>query len=281
MANSLIRRRLLKAGLGSLSLAVPFRPLADEARSVSGIVWQLHGNSPDARGSWHRIGARELIVQWMAVDRTAFVKGTSMRPAQRMPDWERIAREPWAARVIVGLSGRFDEQTTRRSLDAMLDESLEITRLKLPFHISGWYFPAEVDPHWKDAPKVLPRVLAKLPRPLWITIYDTDNIGAERYADWIASFMPKDVQVLFQDSVGVGVRDAPAARRYADALAARLGEERVAIEVEAFRNERGRFRPASAAELRAQLPAFRGYRLYLFDGPHYVSDRVVDELVSA
>ncbi len=276
-----MRRRLMKAGLAGLSLALPLRAAAPALPSLSGVVWQLHGNAPDARGSWQRLGARELIVQWLAVDGVAFVPGTRMRAAPRMPDWARIAKEPWAERVIVGLSGRFDEQATRRSLGTLLEESLAIARLKLPFNVSGWYFPAEVDPHWREAPQVLPPVLARLPRPLWITIYDTDNIGAERYADWIASFMPKDVQVLFQDSVGVGVRDAPAARRYADALAARLGEERVAIEVEAFRNERGRFRPASAAELRAQLPAFRGYRLYLFDGPHYVSDRVVDELVSA
>jgi hypothetical protein len=197
-----------------------------------------------------------------------------------MPDWQRIAREPWAERVIVGLSGRFDEQTTRRSLDAMLAESLEIVRLEFPFHVSGWYFPAEVDPHWKDAPQVLPRVLARLPRPLWVTIYDTDDIGAERYAEWIASFMPRGVQVLFQDSVGVGVRDAAAARRYADELAKRLGPQNVAIEVEAFRTRHGRFRPASAAELRSQLPHFEGYRTYLFDGPHYVSERVIDELLA-
>jgi len=278
--NNPTRRRLAKAGLAALSLALPFRAGSRELPSIAGVVWQLHANTPDARGSWHRLGARELIVQWTAVDGVAFIPGTGMREAPRMPDWKRIAKEPWAERVVVGLSGRFDEQTTRRSLDAMLAESLAITRLGFPFQVSGWYFPAEVDPHWKEAPKVLPPVLAKLPRPLWITIYDTDNIGAERYASWIASFMPRDVQVLFQDSVGVGVRDAAAARVYADALAARLGKQRIAIEVEAFRTERGKFRPATAAELRAQLPAFGGYPLYLFDGPHYVSDRVVDQLLA-
>ena len=275
-----MRRRLVKAGLASLSLALPLRPLARDLPSVTGLVWQLHGNTPDAKGTWQRLGARELIVQWMAVDRVAFVPGTSMPSAKRMPDWTRIAKEPWAERVIVGLSGRFDEQRTRRSLDAMLAESLEIARLRFPFPVSGWYFPAEVDPNWKDAPKALPPVLAKLPRPLWVTIYDTDNIGAERYADWIASFMPRDVQLLFQDSVGVGVRDAPAARRYADALSARVGQQNVAIEVEAFRTRHGRFRPATAAELRSQLPHFEGYRTYLFDGPHYVSERVIDELLA-
>jgi hypothetical protein len=275
------RRRLAKAGLGLLAAALPFGARSRALPQVAGVVWQLHGSAPQAHGNWHRLGARELLVQWTAVDGVAYVRGTGLREASRLPDWERIAREPWAERVIVGLSARFDEQTARRSLDAMLAESLRIARLRFPFRVSGWYFPAEVDPNWKDAPRALPPVLAKLPRPLWITIYDTDDIGAKRFADWIASFIPGDVQVLFQDSVGVGTRSPAAAREYADALSARLGRHRVAIEVEAFRTEQGKFRPATAAELRAQLPAFEGYRLYLFDGPHYVSERVVEELVAS
>jgi len=280
VANRNLRRRLLKAGLAAFSLGLPLRAGARALPQVAGVVWQLHGNTPQAEGSWHRLGARELIVQWMAVDGMAYVPGTGMTEAARMPDWQRIARQPWAERVIVGLSGRFDEQTTRRSLDAMLAESLRIARLRFPFRVSGWYFPAEVDPNWHDAPRALPPVLARLPRPLWITIYDTDDIGAERYADWIASFVPADVQVLFQDSVGVGTRTPAAARMYADAIARRLGKDRIAIEVEAFRTEAGKFRPATAAELRAQLPAFDGYRTYLFDGPHYVPERVIEELLS-
>lgn len=279
MVNSPLRRRLAKGALAALSLGLPRLTYPRELPSVSGIVWQLDANARDAKGTWQRLGARELIVQWMAVDGMAFVRGIGQHEAPHMPDWTRIAREPWAERVIVGLSGRFDERVTRRSLDAMVSESLAITRLRFPFRVSGWYFPAEVDPQWHDAPKILPPVLAKLPRPLWVTIYDTDDIGAERYADWIASFMPRDVQILFQDSVGVGVRDAQAARRYADELSMRLGKDRVAIEVEAFRTEAGKFRPATAAELRRQLPAFAGYRLYLFDGPHYVPERVIDALV--
>lgn len=279
-ANNRQRRRLLKAALASLSFGLPRRPQARGLAPISGVVWQLHGKAPDAAGSWDRLGARELIVQWMAVDGVAYYPGTKMRESPRMPDWRRIARQPWAERVIVGLSGRFDEQTARRSLDAIVEESLAIARLKFPFRVSGWYFPPEVDPNWREAPRLLPAALRRLPRPLWVTAYDTDNIGAERYAQWIASFLPRDVQLLFQDSVGVGARDAAGARRYADALAARLGKDRVAIEVEAFRSVHGRFRPATAAELRTQLIALGGYPLYLFDGPHYVSDRLVDELLS-
>src|SRR5688572_8190139 len=102
-------------------------------RQVTGIMWQLHERAPDAKGSWERIGARELLVQWTVVDGIAYIPGTGMRESPRMPDWQRIAKEPWAERVIVGLSGRADEQTARRSLDAMLAESLAISRLQFPF----------------------------------------------------------------------------------------------------------------------------------------------------
>lgn len=253
---------------------------AAEIPPVTGFMWQLHEQMADAKGNWDRLGARELILQWAAVDGIAYVPGLKQRPSARMPDWQRIAREPWAERVIVGLSGRMDEQTARRSLPAMLEESLAISRLSFPFKVSGWYFPAEVDPVWKDAPQVLPPVLNKLPRPLWISVYDGEGIGAQKFASWLASWLPPDVNVLFQDGVGAHGRSVPEARQYADVLAKALGKDRFAVMVEAFRLENGKFRPATAAELKPQLAAFVGHRLYLFDGPHYVSERVVEELVA-
>ena len=258
--------------------AVAFGASAQPLPPITGVVWQLYETAPDATGSWHRLGARELLIQWTAVDGIAYVPGTRMRPSKRMPDWERIAREPWAERVIVGLSGRTDEKGARRALDAMLAESLVITRLSFPFKVSGWYFPAEIDPSWKEAPAALPPVLEKLPRPLWISAYDGDGIGAAEFAAWLASWLPRDVGVLFQDGVGVHVRSAPVAREYVDALAARLGEARVGLIAEAFREQDGKFRPATAAELKAQLAAYRSLPIYLFDGPHYVPERVVREL---
>jgi hypothetical protein len=264
-------------------LAAALVPLVAHAQGippVTGIIWQLYESAPDAKGSWQRLGVRELLIQWTAVDGIAYVPGTKLRPSARMPDWKRIAAEPWAERVIVGLSGRTDEQTTRRSLESMLTESLAITKLELPFRPAAWYFPAEVDPTWKYAPLVLPPVLARLPRPLWISAYDGESMGADEFADWLASWMPPDVGVFFQDGVGVHVRSARVARQYADALVARLGKERVAIIAEAFREQDKKFRPATAAELKAQLPAYRGYRIFLFDGPHYVPDAVVDVLAA-
>ena len=248
--------------------------------SVAGVVWQLHPRAPDASGSWHRLGARELLVQWTVADGVAYVPGTGMPEAPRMPDWKRIAREPWAERVIVGLSGRADEQTARRSLEAMAAESARVAKLRFPFRVSGWYFPAEVDPTWKNAPQLLPPVLEKLPRPLWISVYDSANIGPGNLADWLAIWLPRDVGVLFQDGVGIHVRTAPVAQEYAEALAKRLGKGRVRIIAEAFRTEGAALRPATAQELKQQLAAYKGFQLYLFEGPHYVSDGLVDAVLA-
>lgn len=261
-----------------LFLCIALIPLPAFAQ-VIGVAWQLHEHAPDAKGSWHRLGARELLIQWTAVDGVAYVPGTGWRESRRMPDWPRIAREPWAERVIVGLSGRSDEKTARRSLDAMLAESLRISRLQFPFKVAAWYFPAEVDPKWKEAPSALPPVLLRLPRPLWISVYDSQSIGAAEFAEWLESWLPADIGVLFQDGVGVHVRSAAVARTYADALAARLGKPRVGIIAEAFRQDGQRFRPATAAALKTQLAAYHGFPVYLFDGPHYVSDQLVKDLL--
>jgi hypothetical protein len=270
-------------GARLLALALAALPVHAGAQQalppVTGVIWQLYEAAPDAKGTWHRLGARELLIQWTAVDGIAYFPGTGLRASKRMPDWQRIGTEPWAERVIVGLSGRSDEQETRRSLESMVAESLRISRLAFPFRVSGWYFPAEVDPTWREAPAVLPAQLERLPRPLWISAYDGESIGAAAFADWLAAWLPAHVGVLFQDGVGVHVRSPATAREYAEALGARLGKVRVAIIAEAFRAEGKRFRPATAAELRAQLAAYGGFPLYLFDGPHYVSDRVVSELL--
>lgn len=256
---------------------VPAAPAASD--SLTGVVWQLHENAPVADGTWHRLGARELLLQWTAVDGVAFVRGTGMRESARMPDWKRIAKQPWAQSVILGLSGRTSEKATRSSLQPMVEESLRIARLDLPLAVSAYYFPAEVDPTWKEAPAKLPQALARLPRPLWISAYDRSNMGPGNFADWLAGWLPGDVGVLFQDGVGIHVRSAPLARQYADALAERLGKARVRIIAEAFREESGRFRPAKAPELRQQLETYSGFPVYLFDGPHYVSEHLVKDVL--
>jgi hypothetical protein len=146
-------------------------------------------------------------------------------------------------------------------------------------HIDGYYFPVEIDPTWQGASALAP-LLEALPRPLWISVYDNSNIGGATLAAWLDGWLPHDVGVFLQDGCGVYARGPAVAREYADALVARLGKQRVRIIAEAFRPAgNGAFRSATAAELAPQLFAYRGYRTYLFDGPHYVSPQLVQGLL--
>ncbi|HTH62962.1 MAG TPA: hypothetical protein VL689_22770 [Paraburkholderia sp.] len=246
---------------------------------AQGVVWQLTNERLDLHGDWQRLGVNELLLQWTAVDDVAFVAGAGV-PAPRVPDWVRIANEPWARGVIVGLAGYSDEKKARANVAELVERSLKVAAVRPPVHITGWYFPVEVDPTWTDAPAIAP-LLARLPRPLWISVYDNSNIGGDALASWLAGWLPRDVGVMLQDGCGVEARGPQVAREYADALAARLGAQRVRIIAEAFRPKvGGGFRPATADELGPQLDAYRGYRVYLFDGPHYVSTELVDALLA-
>ncbi|KFE57130.1 hypothetical protein [Pseudomonas syringae] len=245
---------------------------------IVGIVWQPDNKTVGIKGDWQKLGARELLVQWTVVDDQAFVPGTGLPSVPVLPDWARIAKEPWAQDVIVGLAGYFSENRSRDNIEQLAAVSERITKLPTPLHVTGWYFPAEVDPSWTRA-KELPALLAKLPRPLWISVYDGANIGPAATADWLKQWLPDDIGVFFQDGVGVYARTAPVARTYADALRKSLGKDRVRIIAEAFRpNYGGGFRSATAAELKPQLAAYDGYPLYLFDGPHYVTPELVKQL---
>lgn len=261
--------------LGTSELYVLIQP---KGPGVVGIVWQPDNATVGISGNWDRLGARQLLVQWTAVDDQAFIPGTPMTSVPVLPDWTRIGKEPWAQEVILGLAGYFSETRSRDNIEQLAVLSTQLAKVKTPLNVTGWYFPAEVDPSWSRA-KELPALLAKLPRPLWISVYDGANIGPAATADWLKTWLPDDIGVFFQDGVGVYARTAPVARTYADALRKRLGKNRVRIIVEAFRPQLGGgFRPATAAELKPQIAAFDGYPLYLFDGPHYVTPDLIEAL---
>lgn len=273
------RRAFLAAGAAGLAGLGGF--LAWRRRLphlADGIVWQLDNATADPHGSWQDLGVRELLIQWTVVDDIAFIPGTPASPAPRLPDWERIAKEPWAQEVILGLAGRFDERQARSRVEELVGLSHAIVHWRSPLNVVGWYFPVEVDPTWSDASAMAP-LLAELPRPLWISVYDSANVGAGVLADWLVRWLPKDVGVFFQDGVGVHARGPKVAREYAEALKKALGRERLRIIAEAFRPLGRGFRAATAEELKPQLEAYRGYRIYLFDGPHYVSNELVDALL--
>jgi hypothetical protein len=269
---------LLAATLGTGTAMLYVTAVKPLDPGIVGIVWQPDNKTVGIKGDWQKLGARELLVQWTVVDDQAFVPGTGLPSVPVLPDWARIAKEPWAQDVIIGLAGYFSENRSRDNIEQLAAVSERIARLPTPLHVTGYYFPAEVDPSWTRA-KELPALLAKLPRPLWISVYDGANIGPAATADWLKQWLPDDIGVFFQDGVGVYARTAPVARTYADTLRERLGKDRVRIIVEAFRpNYGGGFRSATAAELKPQLAAYDGYPLYLFDGPHYVTPKLVKGL---
>ena len=278
---SFVTRIFSSCLLMSASLLAACQTLSpDSAPLVEGVVWQLDNESTDARGNWHEIGAKRLLIQWIAVDGISFLADPGQTIAPRLPDWQRIGKEPWAQEVILGLAGRFDETIARADVSGLIAESARLAKLPIPLNVVGWYFPVEVDSTWDNAKNLGP-LLAQLPRPLWISVYDRANIGAEPFARWLNTWLPADVGVLFQDGVGVHACTAPVARQYANELLQQFGQRRVSIIAEAFRPkiENG-FRSATSKEIGEQLQAYRGLTVYLFDGPHYVSPALVNEILA-
>lgn len=248
---------------------------------IEGVVWQIDNEHTAPRGDWERLGVRRLLVQWTVVDNLAFVPGADAPSGAKMPDWQAIAKQPWAQEVILGLAGRFDERGARGELEQLVQQSARVARTPPPVNVAGYYFPVEIDPTWMEAHR-LKTLLAQLPRPLWISVYDSANVGPEELAQSLVEWLPRDVGVFFQDGVGVHAREAFVARHYANVLARRLGRDRVRVIAEAFRPDpAGGFRPATLEELRPQLAAYDGLPIYLFEGPRYVPPALVQGLAEA
>lgn len=248
---------------------------------IEGVVWQIDNEHTEPRGDWERLGVKRLLVQWTVVDNLAFTPGTDLPPGKAMPDWQRIGQQPWAQEVILGLAGRFDETGARNDLEGLVELSAKVARTPPPVKVAGYYFPIEIDPTWMEAYR-LKTLLAKLPRPLWISVYDSANVGPEELAQSLVEWLPADVGVFFQDGVGVHAREAFVARHYANVLARRLGRDRVRVIAEAFRPQAGGgFRPATLEELRPQLATYEGFPIYLFEGPRYVPPALVQGLAAS
>lgn len=246
---------------------------------IEGLVWQIDNENTDPKGEFEKLGVKRLLVQWTVVDNLAFVPGTELPAGAKMPDWQRIARQPWAQEVIVGLAGRFDESGARKDLEGLVQLSAQVARTPPPVKVAGYYFPIEIDPTWMEAYR-LKTLLTQLPRPLWISVYDSANVGPEELAQSLVEWLPPDVGVFFQDGVGVHAREPFVARHYANVLVRRLGRDRVRLIAEAFRPQvGGGFRPATLDELRPQLAHYEGFPIYLFD-QRYVPPDLLQGLVA-
>jgi len=267
------RRSLLAASLGGLS-ACANQPLSTaNADWIQGVVWQPDAATMDPYGSWHRLGARELLVQWFTARQA---DGTVL---QTSAQWERLVREPWAREIILGLATDVDEPRARRDVESLIADSLALTRSALPLRPAAWYFPVEADPSWTDAPR-LGAGLAVLPRPLWISVYDNSNVGPQALVAWLRGWLPSDVGVFFQDGVGLHTRTPAVAMQYLEALQQSLGETRVRLIAEAFRSVGQGLRSATADELMGQLAWYRKAPVHVFDGPHYVTPAMVEEMLA-
>ena len=267
------RRSLLAASLGGLSAcANPALGTAD-ANWIQGVVWQPDAATMDPYGSWHRLGARELLVQWFTARQA---DGTVL---QTSAQWPRLVHEPWARQIILGLATDVNEPRARRDVDGLIAESLALTRSALPLRPAAWYFPVEADPTWADAQR-LGAGLAVLPRPLWISAYDNSNVGPEAFVAWLLGWLPPDVGVFFQDGVGLHTRTPTVAMQYLAALQRSLGDSRVRLIAEAFRLVGEALRSATADELMEQLACYRRAPVHVFDGPHYVNPPLVGEILA-
>jgi hypothetical protein len=275
--------RFLRQGLLVAAMVLAGCATTMTVPPIEGMVWQIDNETTDplGKGEWERLGARRLLVQWTVVDGLAFVPGTGLPAGAKMPDWAQIAKQPWASEVIVGLAGRFDERGARSELEPLVQQSAKVARTPPPVNVAGYYFPIEIDPTWMEAGR-LKTLLPQLPKPLWISVYDSANVGPEELAQSLVEWLPPDVGVFFQDGVGVHAREPYVARHYINVLVRRLGKERVRVIAEAFRPQQGGgFRPATLEELRPQLATYGGFPIYLFEGPRYVPSKLVHELAAA
>lgn len=122
--------------------------------------------------------------------------------------------------------------------------------------------------------------LANLPRPLWISIYSHER-QPKRLDLWLKSWLPADVNVFFQDGVGVGTRTPAEARQIADQLVQQFGRKRVVMVMETG-SAKAPSATASAPAIRGKSSAsprlYRGQRIYAFDGPHYLGNWTVKAL---
>lgn len=246
---------------------------------IEGVFWQPDHATVHPHGRWDTLGVDTLVVQWSQVGEHGFLYGCgSPSPTGDMPDWPRIAREPWARQVILGLASEHAEPQARAQLERLAERARCVIDNPPPVPLAGWYFPVEADPSWRDA-AALATVLQRLPRPLWISVYDNGNVGGKALADWLRGWLPPDVGVLFQDGVGLYTRAPSTARAYMQELHRALGRDRVRLVAEAFRPAPGGgFRAATPEELAEQLRTYSGERVYLFEGPHYLDDARVDAL---
>ncbi|PVZ85246.1 hypothetical protein C9426_20410 [Serratia sp. S1B] len=237
---------------------------------LEGIFWQPDQLSSPS-GAWDLLGIHTFVTQWSVVDNKAWMSSIpDMDTWADLPDWQKVQRQRWAQHIVLGLAGAYKETDARENLQVLVKQSQQLLRDPLEVQASDYYFPVEADPSWSGVYE-LGHVLANFNRPIWVSIYSADP-QAQNLDLWLSDWLPSNAKVFFQDGVGVGTRTPEQAAIIYQRLVQRFGTQRVVIILEAFRHKRdGSFRAAYPWELIAQLKAYEGQRVYIFDGPHYLN----------
>ena len=261
----------------------------DEIPPINGILWQALLNNIPLRRPWDTLGVGKTLIQWIAVDGYSFVPNPWIPTYNIHLDMDDLASHPFASEIILGTPGYFSEVTSRNSLPLMADLAAKFATMDWPDAVKGYYFPVEIDPTWADAHEKLGVVWDLLPRPLYISAYYGEGIDGEEAAIWLKSLIPPDVNLLFQDGCGAFNVPIALAKERLKQLEHHLGKERVQLIAEVFKpnpNWDGTpgeyFLPLTADEYRYRIGSYTEIynegRLWVFDGPNYISNPLIDQL---
>lgn len=267
-----------------------------------GMFWQTMNDNVDYRRSWEKLGISKTMFQWVAVDDSSFITGSSLPMHLKQLNLTDVATYPWADEIVIGLPGMNDTAQSRTAVNVekLITQAEQFAAFTYPDEATGkgFYFPVEIDPGWTDIDTALTTSrwnrLRAFAGTLYVSVYygnDTylSNLGlnAQTAAAWVATHIPGDVVVLFQD--GVGAHDVPintAITRYR-ALQDALGTARVELIAEAFRYNPDHndvpgqyYKSATAAQLRQQMFAYRNFKTWLFDGPEYLTTQLIQEVLN-
>lgn len=240
---------------------------------IEGIIWQPTNDYPQPQGHWQLLGADTLVVQWSLNNNQAWLPSSQFRSQPELPDWDAVREAPWASRLLLGLASRMHLDDARRDWRLLRRQNVLLAE-EVGFPVDGWYAPIEFSPDWRDE-EAYRHYLDSLPRPRYVSAYGGYELSPEAFANWVDGWLPSDAVLLYQDGVGVGRQTPRQARARANALMATLGEERVIMVLEAFRNQGERFGPASLSQLIGQLRAYRGLRIYVFAARHFSTAQVL------
>lgn len=263
---------------------------------IDGIFWQTLNANVDYRSRWELLGVTGTMFQWVAVGTTVEEMASFLpndlvsipNKYSKTLNISDVATYPWAEDIIIGLAGFWGESTSRANTALMTTWATEIASLSWPTNVSGYYFPLEIDPTWTDAPTVMQSVFSALPRPLYVSAYYGNNVNTAEAAAWLASFIPSDVTLLFQDGVGAFNVSVPEAAIRINQLIAAFPANKVEIILEAFRvnpNYAGvdgtYFLPATANQILEQAASFSKLgKVWAFDGPSYITSKIIQEMLA-